>query len=194
MIKKRCQWRQQEPATAKSNVFEAQMHAKMRRQSLKRVETRPAQEMEADCMTLDLSSARLSKDSHYVHDPTVGKVHDIRTRLRSRQWVPHAIEEEFSSPSSSDDSERVFPVLKHYYTRPTDDLVLKLRQELTQDAKFRLERLGGFDVSRAVPTFVYRVFLDNEENQYSGNATDGSEAIHRLPPLLHNSRVNLAYW
>ena len=166
------------------------MHARMRRQSRKQVETRDAQEVELDCMTLDLCSAR-SNDSHYVQYPALITIND---RMRSRQWLPHAIEEEVSSPSSSDDSAKVLPVFQETCTRPTDDLVLKVRQQLTQDAKFRLERLGGLNVSRAVPTFVYRVFLDNKENQYSENATEGSEAMYRFPPLLHNSRVNLAHW
>eukprot|EP00644_Phytophthora_capsici_P012212 jgi/Phyca11/550668/estExt2_Genewise1Plus.C_PHYCAscaffold_380134 len=142
MIKRRRQWRQQEREKAVKNVFEAQMHVRMRRQSLKQAETRKASNVEADCATLDLGSAR-SSDCRMCSD------------------------------------------------RPDNDLVLKVRQPLTQDAQFRLEKLGGLDISLAVPAFVYRVFLAGE-HQYSGDATEGSTGVYRLPRLLYNCRMNIA--
>ncbi|EEY60205.1 uncharacterized protein PITG_12532 [Phytophthora infestans T30-4] len=139
MIKRRRKWRQQERDKAMKNVFEAQMHMRMRRQSLKQAEIRETQEVEVDCVTLDLGSAR------------------------------------------SRDSRR---------SGPDDDLVLKVRQPLTQDASFRLEKLGGLNMALAVPVFVYRVFLADRQ-QYSGDATEGSAGVYRVPRLLHNSRMKL---
>ncbi|EGZ11907.1 hypothetical protein PHYSODRAFT_517859 [Phytophthora sojae] len=138
MIGRRRRWRQQEREKAVRNVFEAQMHARMRRQSLKHAELRRPEALEADCVTLDLGSAR-SRDTR---------------------------EEE------------------------GNELVLKVRQPLSQDAWFRLEKLGGLDMTLAVPAFVYRVFL-GEEKDFSGDATEGSRGVYRLPRLLHNSRANL---
>ncbi|ETL98420.1 hypothetical protein L917_04508 [Phytophthora nicotianae] len=183
MIKRRRKWRQQEREKAVRNVFEAQMHMRMRRQSLKHAEIREVQEVEADCVTLDLGSAR-SRDSCLAPEQqTKDKTNDVRLA----QWVPHSIEEELSSPTSSDGSGNVIGMDS---ARPDEDLVLKVRQPLTQDAKFRLGRLGGLDMSRAVPAFVYRVFLAGE-HQYSGDATEGSTGVYRVPRLLHNSKANL---
>ncbi|KAG6961511.1 hypothetical protein JG688_00009043 [Phytophthora aleatoria] len=183
MIKRRRKWRQQEREKAVRNVFEAQMHMRMRRQSVKHAEIREAQEVEADCVTLDLDSAR-SRESY--DQQAVGKANDVR----DAQWVPHSIEEELSSPSSSEGSRKDSPPKGMDSARPDNDLVLKVRQPLTQDAKFRLEKLGRLDMSLAVPAFVYRVFLAGE-HQYSGDATEGSTGVYRVPRLLHNSRVNL---
>ncbi|KAG3012217.1 hypothetical protein PC119_g12930 [Phytophthora cactorum] len=152
MIKRRRKWRQQEREKAVRNVFEAQMHMRMRRQSVKHAEIREAQEVEADCVTLDLDSAR-SRESY--DQQAVGKANDVR----DAQWVPHSIEEELSSPSSSEGSRKDSPPKGMDSARPDNDLVLKVRQPLTQDAKFRLEKLGRLDMSLAVPAFVYRVFL-----------------------------------
>ncbi|KAL4102179.1 hypothetical protein PRIC1_005927 [Phytophthora ramorum] len=183
MIRRRRQWRQQEREKAVRNVFESQMHARMRRQSLKHAEIRAAEDVETDCVTIDLGSAR-SRESCRLPEqqPDKSKVKDVR----GTQWVPHSIEEEFSSSSS--ESESVAP-MKH--NKLENDLVLRVLQPLSQDATFRLERLGDLDLQLAVPTFVYRVFLSEDDNQYSGDATEGSAGIHRLPRLLHNSRVNL---
>ncbi|KAG7384492.1 hypothetical protein PHYPSEUDO_002544 [Phytophthora pseudosyringae] len=178
MIRQRRKWRQKERERAVMNVFEAQMHARMRRQSLKQ---REAIEVDADCETLDLGSAR-SNDSYQA----VEKVNAVR----ATQWVPHSIEEELSSPSSSEGSGKVSPAIEMDSDRPDNDLVLKVRQPLPRDATFRLERLGGLDLSLAVPAFVYRVFLAGE-HQYSGDATECTAGDYRLPRLLHNSRVNL---
>ncbi|KAF4041624.1 hypothetical protein GN244_ATG06137 [Phytophthora infestans] len=186
MIKRRRKWRQQERDKAMKNVFEAQMHMRMRRQSLKQAEIRETQEVEVDCVTLDLGSAR-SRDSCPVHDQqAVCKANDVR----QAQWVPHSIEEELSSPSSSQESRKVAPPAGMDSARPDDDLVLKVRQPLTQDASFRLEKLGGLNMALAVPVFVYRVFLADRQ-QYSGDATEGSAGVYRVPRLLHNSRMKL---
>ncbi|GMF11252.1 unnamed protein product [Phytophthora lilii] len=159
------------------------MHARMRRQSLKQTEIREAREVEADCVTLDLGSA-CSRDSWLVQeqpsDPFAGEKH----------WVPHSIEE-LRSSSSSEGCGGNFSPGKMDDSRLEDELVLKVLQPLTQDAKFRLEGLGGLDLAVAVPAFVYRVFLADEENGYSGDATEGSPGVYRIPRLLHNSRVNL---
>jgi hypothetical protein len=133
MIKQRRRWRQQERDKAMRNVFEAQMHARMRRQSLKHAKTREAQSVEADCVTLDLGSARSTVSSH-----PLGKVG------QSEQWVPHSIEEELSSSGS--ESESFSPLLRDD-GRPDDDLVLRVPQPLTLEAKFRLETLGGLDMA-----------------------------------------------
>ncbi|KAL3662734.1 hypothetical protein V7S43_012137 [Phytophthora oleae] len=186
MIKRRRQWRQLEREKAVKNVFEAQMHVRMRRQSLKQAETRKASNVEADCATLDLGSARSSVCSQVEEQQTLGKANETR----STRWVPYLIEEELSSPSSSEGGGKVAPAIGMCSDRPDNDLVLKVRQPLTQDAQFRLEKLGGLDVSFAVPAFAYRVFLAGE-HQHSGDATEGSTGVYRLPRLLHNCRVNI---
>ncbi|KAG6610581.1 uncharacterized protein IUM83_06701 [Phytophthora cinnamomi] len=189
MIGRRRRWRQQEREKAVRNVFEAQMHARMRRQSLKQAELRPPEApLEADCVTLDLGSAR-SRDTSLGQGREARKV--VKGDDRSGQWVPHSIEELGSSsssfPSSSEDSDNIFSPERD---DDGDDLVLKVPQPLTQDAWFRLEKLGGLDMTLAVPAFVYRVFLGAEKD-CSGDATEGTRGVYRIPRLLHNSRVNL---
>ncbi|OWY95959.1 hypothetical protein PHMEG_00033896 [Phytophthora megakarya] len=154
MISQRRQWRQQELQKAVRNIFETQMHTRMRRQSLKQAEIREPRDIE-DCVTLDLGSAR-SRDIYNIQEQqATDRVNEMTT------------------------------------TQPDNDLVLKVRQLLTGDAKFRLERLGGLDVARAVPTFEYRVFMVAGDHSYSGDATERSSGVYRFPRLLHNSRVNL---
>ncbi|KAE9328210.1 hypothetical protein PF008_g16228 [Phytophthora fragariae] len=184
MIGRRRRWRQLEREKAVGNVFEAQMHARMRRQSLKHVELRQPEALDADCVTLDLGSARSRDTSLEQRERAARKVINDD---KSPQWVPHSIEELGSSSSSSTDTYNIFSPGRE---DEGDELVLKVRQPLTQDACFRLEKLGGLDMTLAVPTFEYRVFL-GEEKDFSEDATEGSRGVYRLPRLLHNSRVNL---
>lgn len=189
MIGRRRRWRQQEREKAVRNVFEAQMHARMRRQSLKHAELRRPEALEADCVTLDLGSAR-SRDTSLGQERAARRVVNRDDKAGQCQWVPHSIEELEASSSSSSSSDDRGNIFSPGGEEEGNELVLKVRQPLSQDAWFRLEKLGGLDMTLAVPAFVYRVFL-GEEKDFSGDATEGSRGVYRLPRLLHNSRANL---
>lgn len=178
MINRRRQWREQEREKFVGNVFEAQMHLRIRRQSLKTAEIRHAQDVEAVCATLDLCRARFIKNRHRQAKGTI-------------QWVPQSIEKGMKSPLSSKERTQVAPAERVDAFDPGNDPILKVRQPLTENAHYRLNHLGGLDMSRAVPAFVYRNTLVSV-HQYSEVATEKSAGIYRVPRLLHNSRVNLA--
>ncbi|CAH0479023.1 unnamed protein product [Peronospora belbahrii] len=196
MIHRRSQWQQhlERENEVIDNVFEAQMRARMRRQSLeKKVEIKHVHEVETDCMTLDLDSVRSIGTCH-AHGRLDDKDMHTRTLVQqqSREWRPDSTQEDSANSLSSDEGGKILPIptTNKHKSRSRNDLVLKMLEPLTQEATFRLERLGGFDLSRTVPSFAYRVFRDDETNNYSTNATEGSTGVYRLPRLLHNSRVN----
>ncbi|CEG36897.1 uncharacterized protein PHALS_04148 [Plasmopara halstedii] len=180
MINQRRKWQHQEREKSVGNIFEAQMHARMRRQSLKKAEVREAYDVDAECMTLDLSGVK-SADNF---QQGVGKDRVV-------QWVQHPIEKAIESPSLFKKNSECLSAGHADALRRDSNLVLKVFQPLTEDAQFRLRRLGGLDVSQAIPSFVYQD-LRMKERQYSRVATERSAGVYRIPRLLHNSRVNLA--
>ncbi|TDH71856.1 hypothetical protein CCR75_009063 [Bremia lactucae] len=180
MIRQRRKWRQHERDKVVRNVFEAQMHATMRRQSLKKASSRLVQEIEVDCLTLDLGRARIrEKTSRMSRQLVMQKAY----YARATQWVPQVTEQEQLSSLYTEKREKS--------ERPVQDVVRKIRLTLSPNAQYRLGHLGELDLALAVPAFMYQGLLA-EKPRCSGAATEGSRGVYRILRLLHNSRVNVA--
>ncbi|CAI5730715.1 unnamed protein product [Hyaloperonospora brassicae] len=144
----------------------------MRRQQRKHEEKRGAPEVEANlCRTLDLQNVRLNDRPCGVG----GFMPNKRNETTSKSEIPYLDTPEISSSASSGaECEECSDLLDKWKSTSEMDRVLRVLQPLSFSAQYRLHRLGGLDLAKAVPSFVYRVFRAEKKRQYSGDATAGS--------------------
>lgn len=177
----RCFRRDKTPTGSKSteNIFEERM-----KQRLQKQRKRPARAKYAQPHSVDEEFAKF--DLLAASDRSVAAKY--ANRIRKVQW-PHllswdSVEDTYVSPPSSVGAEAGGDIGPRQ-TADYDPRILSrssaqlTRQELSQEAVFRLQQLGHLDMRNSAPSFVYQAPRESAR-KWSTATTKGSDSLYSV--------------
>ncbi|KAE8891882.1 hypothetical protein PF010_g13754 [Phytophthora fragariae] len=184
----RCFRRDKTPPDSKStgNIFEERM-----KQRLQKQRKRPARPKYAQTHTVDEEFATF--DLLAAIDRSVAAKY--ANRIRKVQW-PHllswdSVADTYVSPPSSVGAEAGGDIAPRQTTDYDPEILSRssaqfTRQELSQEAVFRLQQLGHLDMRNSVSSFVYQAPRESAR-KWSTATTNGSDS---LCSVVHGSYIS----